>query len=246
MPTITPINGPVSISHAGSPVSISDATAGGIWTSSNTNVIALSGSTGSPISATALTTTGSSVITYAVTIAGCTSKVTKTFGASTATHSTGSTTVFAGSAISISDDRPSGLWSSSDNGIATVDGNGLVTGIMPGNVEITHEITSDDGMASRNVTSVTVSAVPVLITVQPNPNRGTFRVRGTVGSTNDEAVTFEVTDLLGQVIYRNKVTAFEGRLDETILLSNALTNGMYLLNVHSGAENKTFQLVIEQ
>ena len=135
MPVVTPINGPASISHAGSPVSISDATAGGVWTSSNTSVIVLAGSTGSPIGATALTTTGSSVITYAVTIAGCTAKVTKTFGA-VASHSIGTTTINAGSAVSLADDVTNGIWSSSDNGIATVDGSGLVTGIMPVSVII--------------------------------------------------------------------------------------------------------------
>jgi len=246
LPVVAPINGPATISHAGGPVSISDATAGGVWTSSNTSVIVLAGSTGNPIAATAQTTTGSSVITYAVTISGCTAKVTKTFGATAASHPAGTATVLAGSAVSLADDAAGGAWSSSDIGIATVDGSGLVTGVTPGNVMITHKITADDGGVGTSVTEVTVSAIPVVINVLPNPNKGTFGVKGTLGGVADETVTLEVTDLLGQVIYRNKVTAYGGRLDETIMLSNALANGMYILNVQSGTEKKTLHFVIEQ
>ena len=91
-----------------------------------------------------------------------------------------------------------------------------------------------------------VSAAPAIINVLPNPNKGVFTVRGTVGSMADELVTFEVTDLLGQVIYRSKVTAYEGKLNETITLSNALANGMYILNVQCAMETKTFHFVVEQ
>ena len=248
MPVVTAINGPATISHAGSPVSLSDATGGGIWASSNTSVITLSGSTGSPIGATAVTTTGSSVITYAVTILGCTTKVTKTFSAAASSHPDGGNTTFvnAGSAVSIADDISNGSWSSSNSGIASVDANGTVTGIMPGNVTITHEATGNDGAMTTSVTNVIVSALPALINVFPNPNKGTFAVRGTVGTVANEAVTLDVTDLLGQVIYRSNATAFGGRLDETITLSDALANGMYILNVKAGTENKTFHFVIER
>ena len=80
----------------------------------------------------------------------------------------------------------------------------------------------------------------------PNPNKGTFAVRGTLGSTADEEVTLEVTDVLGQVIYHSKVTALGGRLNETIILNNTLTNGMYIMNVQSGTEKMVFHFVMEK
>jgi len=67
-----------------------------------------------------------------------------------------------------------------------------------------------------------------------------------VGSVSDEAVTLEVTDVLGQVIYKTKLTALGGKLNETITLSSTLANGMYIMNVQSGTENKTLHFVIEQ
>jgi hypothetical protein len=52
--------------------------------------------------------------------------------------------------------------------------------------------------------------------------------------------------MLGQVIYRNKVMAQSGYLNEQIQLGNAIANGMYLLNVNTGTENKMFHIVIKQ
>jgi uncharacterized protein YjdB len=138
------------------------------------------------------------------------------------------------------------MWSSSNTGVATVDNNGIVTGIMPGVANITHEGTNDQGHAATSVTPVVVSAIPASISLLPNPNKGTFTVKGTLGSANNEEVTLEVTDVLGQVIYKNKVTAQNGRINETISLNNTLANGMYMLNIQSGTENKTFHFVIEQ
>jgi hypothetical protein len=52
--------------------------------------------------------------------------------------------------------------------------------------------------------------------------------------------------MLGQVVYRNNVTAHNGNINELISLSNTLANGMYMLNLNSGNEHKVFHFVIEQ
>jgi GEVED domain-containing protein/type IX secretion system substrate protein len=84
------------------------------------------------------------------------------------------------------------------------------------------------------------------VRVMPNPNKGTFTVKGSVGTTVDEEVTLEITNMLGQVVYSNKVIAQSGNLNEQIKLSNTLANGMYILNVRSGVDTKAFHFVIEQ
>ena len=251
-PTVAAISAPSSISNSGGAVSISETTAGGVWSSSNSGVIALSGTTGLSILATAVTTSGSSVISYAVSNAGCITTVTKTISASPAPpHHGGSTTtgisatIYAGSSVTLTD-AEGGIWTSSDDGTATVDENGTVTGIIPGTANITHTITNEQGNVTTNVTPVVIAVKPVSISLLPNPNKGIFMVKGTLGSVADEEVTLEVTNVLGQVIYKNKVMAYGGKINETVSLNNGLINGMYLLDVNSRTEHNVFHFVIEQ
>ena len=84
------------------------------------------------------------------------------------------------------------------------------------------------------------------IALIPNPNQGAFTLRGTLGTTIDEEVTIEITDMLGQSIYRSKVMVTGGKMNEQIRLSSSLANGMYLLNLTSGSGNKAFHFVVEQ
>jgi hypothetical protein len=84
------------------------------------------------------------------------------------------------------------------------------------------------------------------IKLSPNPNKGVFTVKGTLGTIADEEVTLEITDMLGQVVYTNKVIARNGAINQQIDMGNALANGMYILNLRSGTENKVFHIVIEQ
>ncbi len=94
------------------------------------------------------------------------------------------------------------------------------------------------------VQPVTVSGTD--ITVVPNPNKGNFTVKGNLGTLTDETVTVEITNVLGQVIYTNKVIAHNGELNEQIQLNSNPANGMYLLSVRTASDTKVFHMVIEQ
>jgi len=59
-------------------------------------------------------------------------------------------------------------------------------------------------------------------------------------------VTIEITNVLGQVVYSNKVLAGNGIISEQIQLSNSVSNGVYLLNIHAGIENSVVRFVVEQ
>lgn len=84
------------------------------------------------------------------------------------------------------------------------------------------------------------------IKLVPNPNKGIFTVKGSLGTAVDQEVSFEVTNMLGQVIYTSKVMSHNGEISTTIQLGTNLANGMYILNMRSESENKVFHIVIEQ
>jgi hypothetical protein len=84
------------------------------------------------------------------------------------------------------------------------------------------------------------------IKLAPNPNKGAFTVKGSLGTTADEEVEMEITDMLGQAIYKTKVMATGGMLNEQIHLGNTLANGMYLLNVRTATQSHVFHFVMEQ
>ena len=82
--------------------------------------------------------------------------------------------------------------------------------------------------------------------ILPNPSKGSFMVKGSLGTNVDEEVTVEVTDLLGQVVYQDKITAQGGKINSRITLSSGTANGMYLLSLHTQTGNMVFHIVVGQ
>ena len=83
------------------------------------------------------------------------------------------------------------------------------------------------------------------ISILPNPNKGVFNIKGTIGATADELAAIEVTNMLGQVVYSNQAMKQNGWLDQQVQL-NSVANGMYILSVRSGFESKVFHIVVEK
>jgi hypothetical protein len=84
------------------------------------------------------------------------------------------------------------------------------------------------------------------IRLLPNPNKGEFVVRGTLNSTEDQELHVDVTDMLGQVVYRGAINVKNGELNSRIELNSGLANGMYMLTLRSGSEAKVFHFVLQQ
>lgn len=152
--TITIAAGPAAISGpstvcTGSTITLFDTTSGGTWTSSDPSVATI-GLTSGVVTGMS---SGTTIITYTLS-SGC--YVTKTITVAALPASiTGPSSVCTGSAITLADATPGGVWSSSNSGIATVGSTGVVTGIATGSANITYTV----GGCSV-VKTLSVSAVP--------------------------------------------------------------------------------------
>lgn len=110
------------------------------------------------------------------------------------------------------------------------------------------------GLPSFNTVFIKVTPVGIAVVAAatgdvrlvPNPNKGTFMVKGELGTAANEEVTIEVTDMMGRTVYANKLMAANGKIEQQVQLDNALANGMYFLNVKSANDNKVIRFVIAQ
>ncbi len=137
---------------------------GGSWSSSNTLVATVDAVTGAVTGVAA----GSATISYTVTSLTCGSSVSSANitinPAPDPGNVTGLSAVCAGSTITLtSDGNINGTWSSGNTSIATVDANGVVSGVAAGSTSITYTVTNGCGTAGATK----------IITVNPLANAGT-------------------------------------------------------------------------
>ena len=151
-------SGVASISGAstvciGAATTLTNATSGGVWSSSNTSVANIGSATGS----VAGVTSGTATITYAM-ASGCTAINVITVNPPAIT---GFTSVCTGLTTMLSDAGTGGTWTSANTAIASVDAiTGVVTGVATGATNITY--TTGAGCAAS--TTVNVMSSPAAIT----------------------------------------------------------------------------------
>lgn len=144
----------LSLICAGTFTTLTDAAPGGVWSSSNSTATISAGGTLTGISP------GLDTIRYTVTNICGTAVATKTVNIGpflTAGTISGAASVCVGSAITLTDPAPGGVWSAS-NASATVVG-GVVTGVSAGIDTISYTVTSSCGSISATKT-VTINALP--------------------------------------------------------------------------------------
>jgi trimeric autotransporter adhesin len=137
-----------------STTTLSDATLGGKWTSSNSGVATIDSNSGF---LTAVSN-GTSVIIYTLPT-GCQTLTTVTVDANPGSIS-GTDTVCAGSTVTLTDPTLGGTWTSSNSGIATIGSTGVLTGVSYGVVLITYSINPGGCIATY---TVTVDSLPGVI-----------------------------------------------------------------------------------
>ncbi len=183
-----PITGTLTICNLGI-TNLTDATAGGTWSSTNTGVATVNG-TGRVTGISPGTTT----ISYTIGICYVTTVVTVN---PQPVPITGTLTLCNLATTAITDATAGGTWTSANTGVATIDATGLVTGVSAGTSRISYTI------GSCFVTAV------VTVNVQPAPITGTLTLcnlatsnltdavaSGTWTSINTSVATISVTGLV--------------------------------------------------
>ena len=131
---VAPAIGGTKAVCAGSATTLTDASVGGTWASSNTAVAAVGSSSGVVNGITG----GTATITY-YTTAGCTSTAAVTVNQVSAI--TGAGSVCTGGNITLSNATPGGTWSSSNTTLATAGtSSGIITGIASGTPVISYNL----------------------------------------------------------------------------------------------------------
>ncbi len=83
------------------------------------------------------------------------------------------------------------------------------------------------------------------ITVVPNPTTGNFELKGTIGTTSKD-VYIEITDVLGKVVYTDKATVTDGKIDKKIMLGDENANGLYLVRVKNDDVSQTIRFTLKR
>jgi trimeric autotransporter adhesin len=151
---VEPITGTLS-TCTGQTTTLSNATDGGVWLSSNTSVATVNNTTGEVSGVSA----GATLITYAMGT-GCMSTATVIVNALPA-NITGGTAVCEGSTTMFANATAGGSWTSSDDAVATVSGTGVITGVSAGSATITYAL----GTGCAKTRTIEVNGLPVVFNV---------------------------------------------------------------------------------
>ncbi len=244
-PAVHSIGG-ITSACEGSTRTLTDSTAGGHWSSSNTAIATVGSSTGVVTGISG----GTCIITYTVG-AGFATIV---FTVDAVAPISGATTVHAGSTITLSDAVAGGLWSSGSATIATVGSStGIVTGESVGSVNIYYvtaagclsyhavTVTASGGRESGESTGTPDPMDAVTFNLFPNPASDNINV--TWQGQLSDAGQITVTDMAGHVVYTSAID-LSNSAHQVQIPASGFKNGMYLLDIVSGNTHSSSKISV--
>jgi len=202
----------------GSATVLSGSPTGGTWTSNNAAVATINTTSGALTGVTA----GTAVITYEG-ANGCYLSTTRTVNASPA-NITGTFTAAVGASRTMTNTTPSGAWTSSNSGIASVtSASGIVTGVTTGSALITYTVPNG---CSKSVTFTVTAAKEETLSenetttfrVYPNP------VSGVLYLETSESGAFRIMSYDGKCVFATQVQTGTNVID----IPTALAAGLYV------------------
>ena len=172
----------------------------------------------------------------------------------------GMTDTFTVTVLSGGGAAPAYQWYINGAPVSGANGTTFITSLLVSGDLVTCHVTNTDlcgGTTISNILAMSVlgsggvgvnnvSGGEATISLVPNPNNGSFIVRGNLGLSSNEDMTLEVTNMLGQVVYTGHTEAKNGEFNEQVKLNGILANGSYVLSVRSQHMSKIFHFVLEQ
>lgn len=173
---VDPITGTLSVC-TGSTTTLSNATAGGTWSSGDISIATVGSSSGIVSGVVA----GTAIVTYTFPTLDFTTEVVTVNPLPDAGTISGPTSVCIGFGITLSNSVSGGTWSSSDIAVATISTGGLVAGLTSGTTTVFYSVTNGCGTVADTM-EVTVNPLP-------DPIAGTLTVCNTTTTTLTNAAT---------------------------------------------------------
>uniref|UniRef100_UPI0033058E41 Ig-like domain-containing protein n=1 Tax=uncultured Croceitalea sp. TaxID=1798908 RepID=UPI0033058E41 len=149
-------------------------------------------------------------------------------------------------------DDQSVTWSSSDDGIATVDSNGLVTAVLEGTAKIS--VTSTDGNYEATST-ITVENEDLIVNIDnqililsvdlaPNPIRILKKATISLNASRNSEAMVRLFNMIGQLLSEKKHAIFKGD-NQMVLETDKLPSGVYFITVEAEGISHVKQLIIK-
>ena len=196
-----PISGLATVC-TGSTITLTDTTAGGVWSSSSSSVASV-GATGIVNGVTAGTATISYLVSNSCGSVYATKSITVS-GAPSVAAISGTTTLCASGSTTLTDGTSGGAWTSGNTSVATINSSGTVFGVSTGTAQISYTVTNSCGTTS-SVATVTVITVPVVAAISGSSTlcngTSTTLTDGTSGGTWSSLTTSVATVNTSGTVY---------------------------------------------
>ena len=82
--------------------------------------------------------------------------------------------------------------------------------------------------------------------MMPNPNNGTFVLKGDLGNTASKIAEIEVADMLGKTVYKSSASIVDGVIIKNISLSEQLANGTYLVRIKYDKQSQVVKFTLNK
>ncbi len=83
------------------------------------------------------------------------------------------------------------------------------------------------------------------IVLMPNPNKGSFWLKGNLGA-DDQELLISVTNTIGQVVFMGKAMLKNNILQKNIVLGDGLPTGIYFVNISGKETNQVIKFTLER